>query len=372
MNIAIWLYRLGEGGAERVVTDLASEFASKGHEVSLLVHSENNPYGRELHENVNLISLENIFSRYLKPRTFFCLFSLIKFLKNKKPDVVFTTGVTHSVILIFVAWLFRIKSKVIIRETNTISVQEKKTSSFLSKILFSLARSAYPRATAVIAPSQGVCKDIEVKIPALKGKKIHVIHNPIRTRDIQLKSQEKLSNEELENTSYILSVGRLVPQKAFDVLIKAWAPIYHDHKIDLVILGEGSEREKLENLSKELGVSNHLHLPGFEENPFSYMASARLYVLSSYFEGLPNALLQAICCGCPVIATDCPSGPNEILQGGSLAPLVPVGDVEALQEGIDQFLKTSESNQENLWQKIETLYDPKIITEQYLTIFEQA
>jgi glycosyltransferase involved in cell wall biosynthesis len=102
----------------------------------------------------------------------------------------------------------------------------------------------------------------------------------------------------------------------------------------LIILGDGSERPALERLIEERGLQNFVRLPGFVVNPYAYMARAAVFVLSSIHEGLPNVLMEALACGTPVVSTDCPSGPRQILDGGRYGPLVPVGDPEALAEAI--------------------------------------
>lgn len=373
MKIAIWIYRLGGGGAERVVTNLASGFVQKGTKVSVLVHTHDNPYAVELDERVELKCLENVFSKYLKPRTLFCLFGLAKYLKSEKPDVVFTTGAGHSILLLLLRILLRLDTKIVIRETNTQSVQVS-SSSFLYKAVFALAKILYPHADRVVTPSNGVADDLKARIKKIKNDKLTVIYNPIHVDFLRERGQEELDCNDLVDKDFILSVGRLVPQKGFDILIQAWAPITKKTNIPLVILGEGLEREKLETLAEKLGVSKNLYLLGFNQNPFRYMAKAKLYVLSSYFEGLPNALLQAIACGSPVVSMNCPSGPNEILKEGKLAPLVPVADVEALNLAMDAQLKGKGTQQEKftLWGEIGDLYHIETISNKYLQLFEGA
>jgi glycosyltransferase involved in cell wall biosynthesis len=107
----------------------------------------------------------------------------------------------------------------------------------------------------------------------------------------------------------------------------------------LIILGEGRERAKLEALASELGIAEDVSFPGFESNPYAYMSRASVFVLSSAWEGLPNALIEALACGCPVVNTNCPSGPQEILDHGAFGSLVPVRDDKALAEAILQTLE---------------------------------
>jgi glycosyltransferase involved in cell wall biosynthesis len=129
-------------------------------------------------------------------------------------------------------------------------------------------------------------------------------------------------------------------QKDFPTLLKAFARVRAVRPARLLILGEGKERTELEVLARELGVASDVALPGFVPNPFPHMMRASVFVLSSAWEGLPGVLIEAMACGCPVVSTDCPSGPAEILDGGVYGPLVPVGDDAALAKAILSVLET--------------------------------
>jgi len=132
----------------------------------------------------------------------------------------------------------------------------------------------------------------------------------------------------------LLGVGRLVRQKDFPTLLKAFARVRAVRPTHLLILGEGRERTKLEMLAQSLGVADAVALLGFTPNPFPYMVRAAAFVLSSAWEGSPGALIEAMACGCPVVSTNCPSGPAEILDNGLYGPLVPVGDSDALAQAM--------------------------------------
>ena len=128
----------------------------------------------------------------------------------------------------------------------------------------------------------------------------------------------------------ILAAGRLTQQKDFPTLLRAFAMLRRTAAVRLVILGEGRDRGDLERLARELGIAAEVAMPGFQQNPFAWMARSRLFVLSSAYEGLPGVLIRAMACGCPVVSTDCPSGPAEILEGGRYGRLVAVGDAAAM------------------------------------------
>src|SRR5690606_37626457 len=130
----------------------------------------------------------------------------------------------------------------------------------------------------------------------------------------------------------LVAAGRLVPQKNFPLLLAAFAQLRAQRPARLLILGEGRERPRLEAAAHELGIAADVALPGHVDNPYAAYARASLFVLSSDWEGLPTVLIEALACGCPIVATDCPSGPAEILQGGRYGSLVPMGDAAALAQ----------------------------------------
>jgi len=131
-----------------------------------------------------------------------------------------------------------------------------------------------------------------------------------------------------------MGMGRLTRQKDFPTLIRAFAVVRSQSSCRLMILGEGQDRSKLKRLTEVLGIQDDVDFPGFVANPYRFLSRAKLFVLSSVWEGSPNALSEAMALGVPVVATDCPSGPREILQGGLYGPLVPMGDVDALAEAM--------------------------------------
>lgn len=366
MNIVIWIYKLGNGGAERVIAELASCFSEKNN-VTILTHTSDNDYGGNVSKNVNVINLGKNVPHFIKPKTLFCLFGLIKFIKSNKPDVIFTTGVQHSVIILILSCVFRFSSKIIIRETNTISAQSQKSNNILDQFGPKMARLFYPMAHYIIAPSNGVAEDLCANIKNI-AHKIKVVFNPVDVERIQKQAQEPLANSIKEHKPYILSVGRLVPQKGHADLIKAWAPIYREKNIKLMILGDGSEKENLIQKATELKVQNGLLLPGFDNNPFPAMAHCEVFVLSSYYEGLPNTLLQALACGCRVVSTNCPSGPKEILQNGRFGELVAVGDTSALNIAIENALKSKKDTKATR-EMLQAHFNKKNISKQYLDIF---
>ena len=198
------------------------------------------------------------------------------------------------------------------------------------------------RSNHIVAVSDGVRSSVSRTV-GVSPAKITTIYNPVVMRELQnLRDQAPdhpwLPNERSEKSLVILAAGRLSNVKDFPTLIRAFHRISETKPIRLIILGEGRQRTKLEELVRTLKLKDRVSLPGYVGNPYAFMSRASLFVLSSKFEGLPNVLIEALACGCPCVSTDCPSGPSEILDGGRIGPLVPVGDYIALSEAMESVL----------------------------------
>jgi glycosyltransferase involved in cell wall biosynthesis len=198
-----------------------------------------------------------------------------------------------------------------------------------------MMRRLYPKADRIVAVSQGVADDL-ISLLNLPHEKVTVIYNPIVTPELfeQAKQPVSCSWFEQNRLPVILAVGRLTKAKDYPTLFRAFSLVRQVRPAKLLVLGEGEERSNLERLAIELGIQNDVSMSGFVDNPFAFMAKASVFVLSSAWEGLPTVLIEALSCGCPVVATDCRSGPREILDNGRYGRLVPVGDHEALAKAI--------------------------------------
>ncbi|HEX6015774.1 MAG TPA: glycosyltransferase, partial [Geminicoccaceae bacterium] len=203
-------------------------------------------------------------------------------------------------------------------------------------------------ADAVVAVSAGVADDLAATA-GLPRRLVTVVHNPVVPSDVDRRAAEPVDDPWLEpgEPPVILGVGRLVPQKGFPTLLRAFAQVRQQRPARLVILGEAADRRatvkrtaELQKLAAELGIADSVALPGYAVNPFAWMARAGVFVLSSTHEGFGNVLPEALACGCPVVSTDCPSGPAEILENGRWGQLVPVGDDQAMARAILAVLAT--------------------------------
>jgi glycosyltransferase involved in cell wall biosynthesis len=327
-KVAFFLPSLEGGGAERVVVNLIKEFVKREIKVELVLASAKGPYLSELPKEVRIIDLKS-------PRVIFSIPKLISYLREEKLDI-FISSLSHAnLVSIISKKIARSKTKLFLREDNTLSLVFYNSKSFKTKVIPFLVKLLYSHADLVIAVSDGV-KDDLVGFAKLSPDKIKVIYNPVITPELFQKAREPVSHPWFAPNSppVILGVGRLTKQKDFPTLLKAFALVRKENDSRLVILGEGEERKNLEKLAKELGIEEFLWMPGFVDNPYKYMSKASVFVLSSIYEGLPTVLIEALALGCKVVSTDCKSGPREILDDGKSGKLVPVGDFIAMKEAI--------------------------------------
>jgi glycosyltransferase involved in cell wall biosynthesis len=307
---------------------VASALAKRGHDVDLVLVNKKGDYGHLVHDDVRIVDLA-------ARRILGAVPGLIRYLRDERPDAMLSTLFFTNVIATWACRWVQPAPRLILREANTISAKSAEASNPKFRLMPYLARWFYPWADAVVTVSNAAGEDL-VQITEISPEKVQTIYNPVVTDDLKEKAAEPVEHPwfQPEAPPVILGAGRLERQKDFETLIRAFRHVRTDRPARLIILGRGSLKEQLQGLAQSLGVGDDVLLPGFVNNPFTYMARSSVFVLSSRFEGLPGVLIQAMATGCPVVSTDCPSGPREILIDGEVGPLVPVGDVEGLARGI--------------------------------------
>lgn len=317
------------GGAEKVVLVLANYFVSKGYKVDLLLTLKKGPYLQSLSQEVNIIELSS-------KRVIFDFFKLTNYIKKNKPDLILS-GMTHCNLLsIASTFVSGDKNKVYATQHANFSESMKRQKPYESFLFNFLIRSIYKKADGIVCVSKGVKTDFDKSFPFLSQKSI-VIYNPFEIAVIKKKSYEAVSHPWLEgprNYKVIISVGRLTLAKDFLNLLSAFLILKERDNVRLIILGEGHEKDDLTDFINNNNLNGIVDLHGFVDNPFALISKADAFVVSSKYEGLSNVLIEAMICGVPLISTDCPSGPAEILEGGRWGRLVPVDDSEALANAI--------------------------------------
>jgi glycosyltransferase involved in cell wall biosynthesis len=221
----------------------------------------------------------------------------------------------------------------IVREgNNTGAMIDNESGARWQRALQNLAvRTAYRSADRVVAISDGVGDALSQRFH-IDRTRVRTIHNAVDVAVVQARAAETV--RDLPNMPFIVAAGRLVHQKGFDVLIRAFAGKLAGREVALVILGEGPERGALQQLTDRLGLEKRVQLMGFRSNPWSYFARAAAFVCSSRWEGFGNVIIEAMACGTPIISTDCDFGPREIVRHGDSGLLVPAGNVEALGDAM--------------------------------------
>lgn len=330
-RVAVFLPSLAGGGAERMMLRIAGAIAEQGYAVDLVVVRGDGPLAGAIPEGVRLVD-------FRAARGVLALVPLMRYLRRTRPRALLATLPVGNFLAALARRIGSRGTRLVLRQANTFSCTRANGGLRQRWLLPALQRWAYHSADAIVAPSRGVASDL-ADCCRLHRKRIQVIHNPSAAPEVIRRAGERPVLEHLVGGwPVILGVGRLVPQKDFATLIRAFALLPADWRARLVILGEGRERRRLERLAGELGVAARVHLPGFAANPYAYMRRATMFVLSSRWEGFPNALAEAMACGARVLSTDCPHGPREILAHGRYGPLVPPGDPSAMAAAIQRHL----------------------------------
>jgi glycosyltransferase involved in cell wall biosynthesis len=334
-RLAFLLPELKGGGAERVFIDLASYLTAQGHNVDLVVFSLRGEYADQDGTGVKTVDLQC-------RRAAMALPGLLAYLRENRPAVLFSTLDHVNLVAILARMVSPVKFRLAIRIANNLTASYRHPRTFRARFIPLLIRRFYRHADEILAVSAGVADDA-ARFCSIPRERIRAIHNPVLTPELVAKREAPWSPpfNATDGLPMVLGVGSLTAQKDFVTLIKAFALVRKQRPARLVILGEGHQRGNLMSAAAECGVEKDFYLPGFVDNPFVYMRHAAVFVLSSRWEGLPGVLIQALACGCPVVSTDCPSGPEEILAGGRYGSLVPVGDHQVMASAILDSLNNS-------------------------------
>ena len=328
LSVAIFLPSAAGGGAERVLLSVAEALGRRGHGVELVLGNSEGGLRDEVPTSVPVVDLGCRHLRNSLPR-------LVRYLRRRRPACLLSTLDHANVLAVLAVALARTGTVPILRLANTVS--ETRPSRLLDKdrLTYELAVRCYRRAGRLVAVSEGVADDL-VRLAGVARDAVHVIPNPVVGPELFALRDEALDHPWFAPGAppVVLGVGRLTRQKNFPLLLNAFADVRRRRPARLLVLGEGEDRAALEALAGALGVAEDVAFPGFDRNPFRYMARAGVFASSSDWEGLPGAVIQALACGAPVVATDCRSGPREILDGGRYGTLVPVGDAAALSAAL--------------------------------------
>ena len=317
MKVMFYINHLGHGGAERVMVNLAKQFAENGDDVTIATSFRaENEY--ELSDKVRRINILSEYPTSFFARNFQLIKRLRKLVKNEKPDMMVSFMAEPN---------FRAVSACLFTKTKSIiSVRNDPNKEYPTGVFRFLAKTLYRCADGVVFQTD----DAQNWFPKAIRKKSRIIFNQVADKFYNTDCKDERSG--------IVTVGRLTNQKNHKMLISAYAKIADEITDDLVIYGDGELRDDLSAYAESLGISNRVFLPGVVDNVECVINSAKLFVLSSDYEGMPNALMEAMALGVPCISTDCPCGGPKMLFGDDRY-LVSVGDENALADKMLYVLK---------------------------------
>jgi len=334
MRCTLIIYSLTSGGAERVISNMANYWAAKGWEINILTFDDDKkkpfydldsqishiPLGIAGQSPNPIIGIWNNLTRIQPLRT-----AIIR----SKPNVVISfLHQTNEIVLLATRWL---NVPVVVSERND------PASETTGKVWVKLRQWTYPFADRIVVQTKRAGDYFSSKLQ----ERICVIPNPVL-----LPPDEKKISDKLLSDRSLIGIGRLEPQKGFDLLLEAMAKLKDCYpEWTLTILGEGELRPQLESLRNELGLGDRVHLLGRVKNPHEFLKQADIFIMSSRFEGFPNALCEAMACGLPVISTDCPNGPREIIRDGVDGILVPNEDVSTLATAMERLMSDGKERQ---------------------------
>jgi glycosyltransferase involved in cell wall biosynthesis len=364
--VAFLLDDLDGGGVQRMTLVLARAFVAAGSPVDIVVCRAHGPLLEAVPPGARLVELPAVgglaarlaalradpagFTAFLRPVLatpqtwwqFRHLTGLAGYLGRERPAALISANPPLNLIAVWARTLAGTACRIVVSERAAPSIKLKAPGAWRKRHLGPLMGRAYARADAVVAVSRALADELAT-FTGLAPERIMTVYNPVVGPDLAAKAAAPLDDAWLAPGAppVVLAAGRLSSQKDFGALVRACAILRRERPLRLVILGEAKRPDKdadrraaLQRLAAETGLGDDLRLPGFVANPFAWMARSAVFALSSRFEGLPAVLIQAMACGCQVVSTDCPTGPREILEHGRWGPLVPVGDLPALVDGL--------------------------------------
>ena len=377
MKVALYIKTIKSArGTEHVTANIAKGLAERGHQVDFLVEEREGWLIEKLdtHPNITVINLNDQDVPVIMHRGFqlwillINLFSsplslvgagagtnarllrlmghenppalaLYRYIRRAAPVSVMSFLNQQNLVLLLVATFLRGNTRIIVNVRNHITTSASRGKSKWMRSVPRIMKRFFPRADLILGPSRGVVEDVRA-ITGIALDKFRVVYNPVFRPEIVELAAVDPDHPWLADaaTPVVIAAGKLKPQKDFETLLRAFAMVHSRRRVRLIILGRGPGEQSLRGLAQQLGVSDDFELPGHVRNPYAFFRRAAVFVLSSAWEGLPNVLIEAMACGCPVVSTDCPSGPDEILDGGRVGWLVPVGDAVRMAAAIEATL----------------------------------
>ncbi len=356
----MFLATSGHSGVDRIMGILLPSIASRGVKVDILHVNGKGPHLKSDGQNLRVVELGSSHS-------FTSLVPVIRYLKKEKPDALLSDKDRVNQVALIARRLAGVGTRVAVRFGQSVSQMLESRDIVDRTVHYISMRYLYRSADAIISPSKGAAMDLS-DFAGLPLDRVSIISNPIDRDRLRALAHEPVDQPwfQRREVPIIVGLGELTHRKGFDTLIQAFTILRRGKPLKLFIMGRGKARAELEELVREMKLTEDVQFYGFVNNPFSYLGKANLFVQASRYEGFGMALLEALTLGVPVVATDCPSGPREILQNGRFGSLVPLGDSAAMAKQMG--LTLDAPHDPSFLMQAAAPYSLKKVTDRYLQI----
>ena len=328
-RVAVFVATSGHSGVDRAMQHLLPELARRGFNVDLLHVRGHGPELTDAVPGLRIVELGASHAYTSFP-------ALVRYLRRERPDALLADKDRVNRVALLGRALARVPTRLVLSIGTTVSVNLADRGLFERWLQRLSIGRLYPYADRVIVTSAGVADDMAA-YTGLAPAHIEVVPSPVIPDALLTSRQPRPEHPWFadEGPPLILGLGELGSRKDYPTLLRAFARVRRRRPCRLMIIGRGKQRDRLLALAQQLAVTDDFALPGFIPAPYAYLAHADLFVFSSRWEGLGFVVIEALAVGTPVVSTDCPSGPREILQDGRFGALVPVGDDEAMADAIE-------------------------------------
>lgn len=362
-KVTFFLASLEGGGIQKAAMRLIHELIKENVQVTLVAINTNGHVKNEVPAGCLLIDLKSSKTRY-------AFFSLLRYLVSEKPAIAISSQTHLNIPIIIARLLTGYPKRLIVREHITFNIEITTNKNFQERLRPWLIRLFYPFTSKFVTVSTAAAESIH-KYAGYK-KEIRVIQNGLDINSIHVMSDQPSTHRWLSSpkkNKLIVGMGRLSHQKNFPDLLKAFSLLENKQEYRLIILGEGPDLDKLIKTSRNLNIQEYVDFPGFVKNPYSILAQADVFVLSSKWEGFANVVIEALACGVPIVATNCPGGPMDILEDKPFARIVPVDDPSAMSNAIKEVL-SKQRNREGIIEYARN-YDIRNTAQQYINLIHE-
>jgi glycosyltransferase involved in cell wall biosynthesis len=355
------------GGEERLLIDRLKELDRNKFDIALCLFKKAGEFISEIPSDIPILELK----KNNRWDFFPLIFRLRKTIQKQQPDIV-VSGLWYPTVIVALSKLFiRHSFRFIAREPHN-HKRDYNRNTIVDLIRRQLLQYGHQHADLILTGSKGAATDIAANY-GIPRERIHVIYNAVNLAEINRKAAEPITQNMLNNRKYLVTLGRLIHRKGFDILLRSFkiVKMQSNPELRLVIIGEGKERANLEQLARELEISDAITFLGYQPNPYNIIRQAAGFVCSSRWEGFASVIIEAMATGVPIVSTQCPFGPDEIIIDGINGLLVPVDDTSAMANAIIRIL-TEPQLREQFSEAGKTRvinFDIKYIVKEYETVF---